>query len=462
MKAAASTLSYPAWIRTHKVSLGVALLCGLALRLWICLHFAHYGGDSPGYEKLAENMTAHHAYSIGQAPDLPPTDARMPGYPIFLALVYAIFGKEQQTAVRIIQGFLDATTILLTGWIAWQLSPQATRLVIFAAALQPFTAEYTASILTETCAIFFSTAALAFMLDAYRRNKERNWALSGLAAGAAILCRPDCVLLLAGAGILILALVVRRIRSGRPALYFSAGLLLLWAPWIVRNLISLREFQPLANFYAAEPGEFSPRGFLRWTQTWLADDRFLDTLLWRVDERPIDFAALPGSAFDSNQERNRVRQLITRYNETLDMSPELDRQFSSIAAARIARHPVKFFLGLPLKRALILWFTPHYGIFPLTEELLPLSNLIDDPRESIWIDVLFLFKALVAVFAVLALLFSDRWVSLWGAGSILIRTAAMAMLPNTEYRYVLEIFPLLLALAGAGVWMVFRKGTQEV
>jgi len=64
--------------------------------------------DSTLYADLAKNWLLHGVYGITVQDHLiAPSFVRLPGYPAFLALVFAIFGLDQYRAVFIIQTLID-------------------------------------------------------------------------------------------------------------------------------------------------------------------------------------------------------------------------------------------------------------------------------------------------------------------------------------------------------------------
>ena len=96
-----------------------------------------------------------------------PTLIRLPGYPAFLALIYALTGRTGEQArifVMLAQAAVDLATCLAIGALAALLvtlcDPRAKPKRAFTAGLWlavlcPFTANYVAVPLTETWAIFF-------------------------------------------------------------------------------------------------------------------------------------------------------------------------------------------------------------------------------------------------------------------------------------------------------------------
>ena len=139
-----------------------------------------------------------------------PSLIRLPGYPLFLAGVYAAFGHGNDKAVRVLQALIDTATCVLIALVAfaWTIDDERRHraaLVAFAlAAVCPFTAIYVATILTEVWASFLAVAlvlAATFGFKATSRKRVLTWwGISGLIAGLAVLFRPDSGLFAAAVG----------------------------------------------------------------------------------------------------------------------------------------------------------------------------------------------------------------------------------------------------------------------
>jgi hypothetical protein len=71
----------------------VALAAGLCLRLFFVLKFPANSGDTVLYEQIATNWLKHHVFAMTVGGAVTPVDLRMPGYPAFLALIYALTGR---------------------------------------------------------------------------------------------------------------------------------------------------------------------------------------------------------------------------------------------------------------------------------------------------------------------------------------------------------------------------------
>ncbi len=141
--------------------------------------------------------------------------------------------------------------------------------------------------------------------------------------------------------------------------------------------------------------------------------------------------------------------------QAVEMTPEIDAGFAQIAAERKAHHPIRYFLWLPIKRGLSMWFDTHSQYYPFEGELLPLGDLDYDGHQQYWLP---LFAGLTFIYTLLGI--TGGWF-LWNSGAfvarrwlllavlmVFLRVGFFATLENPEPRYVVEVFPFLSALGG--------------
>ena len=153
-----------------------AVLAAFALRLYFIWQFPfNDAGDTPIYEELARNWMRHGIYGLEIAGQFLPTDMRTPGYPAFLAAIYTLAGQST-LAVRVAQAGVDVLTCVIIAAIAALLAPQKSRqrvalAALWLAALCPFTANYTAVVLSETLATFLTALALLVLIEALNQAK---------------------------------------------------------------------------------------------------------------------------------------------------------------------------------------------------------------------------------------------------------------------------------------------------
>lgn len=464
-----------------------ALLAGLAMRVTFALTAAPVTGDGPMYQELARNWRDHRIYGLDLGGNITPVDIRMPGYPAFLAAVSLIFGRGEWPPT-LAQAVVDIVTCLLAAALAALLVPSEWKkrvglAALCLASLCPFVAIYTGVTLTEVVATFWTAAALVALAGACAGRETLEvragkwhfrfnaWFVGGIAVGLGTLVRPETPLLLIALALLLIwrwrqpADWPQLLRAGALS---ALGLALPLIPWCARNAITLHEFQPLAPRYAQLPGEFVPHGFNAWTNTWLV--RYRDVLLtsWKPGDEKLNLSELPDYAFDSDDERARVQDLYDQYDENCcDLSPEWDAKFAGLARERTARHPLRTYLSIPVKRVFTLWFRARIELTDYSARFWPpLAAYRADPAD--WLVTLF-FGALGILYVVLAKLgvlrVMARRVSIpspqcWAIGFLcvfcLVRTAYFTQVETPEPRYMLECFPAVFAL-GALAWIPVRR-----
>lgn len=142
------------------------------------------GGDEPTYNLLASETFSGFGRILDERARVPSE----PFYPIFLAGVYSVFGLENFDAVRVVQIFLFAFTVLLIYFLAHNFfgEKKAFFVGLLMAAFFPL-AGGTGYLLRE---LFFSFLLVLTVYLLYRAQKDLKlkwFILSGLVLGAAVL-----------------------------------------------------------------------------------------------------------------------------------------------------------------------------------------------------------------------------------------------------------------------------------
>ncbi|MDW7992103.1 MAG: glycosyltransferase family 39 protein [Anaerolineae bacterium] len=297
-------------------TLAAALILGLALIVRLTYITAIVGLNSPptydgiGYDLLAVHLLKTGAYGVER-----PTAFRPPGYPLFLAGIYALFGHSYP-AVRLIQALLDSITCLLVFLIGRELfNRRVGLLAALELSLYPLQVYMVGEFYSET--VSFLLQGIALWLAA-RMVRQREWAyplLIGLFAAATALTRPTATLwvpLMAGWAVLFPRRWKERWRN---LALVALGLLLLFGPWTWRNYRVFRAFIPVASLGGVgvwagnNPlsqgggmlpdertwGEGAPEwGWMGWANLSEVESsqRFLERGLQWIQENPLDFALL--------------------------------------------------------------------------------------------------------------------------------------------------------------------------
>lgn len=437
----------------------LATLAALALRLFFLLKFPHVTADSMFYADLAKNWLLRGTYARTYDPNqITPTFARLPGYPAFLAFVFAIFGLDNYKAVMAIQILVDLGTCFVLADLARRcLCDRAAKAAFLLTGLCPFLAQYTTAALTETLEIFFTALAMNFAVMGLDRLDSRDlqpWLKCGASVAACILLRPDGGLLLLAIGAYLGILLLRAWRYGQSRTpIVKAGLavavcaLAPLAVWGARNLHTLHRMQFLAPRYANETDEFVPMGFNRWVNTWIADYTSTEEVLWNVPGDAVDPTNLPARAFDSPEQRQETFQLFEDYNQALNISPQLDARFAALAQARIHTHPLRYYVILPVLKIADMWLRPRTELLPPDTRWYEFS----DDRKWIVLSVgLGILNLLYLVAAVAGLIRSRpiAWAGL-GISYIVLRSLFLGTMANPEARYTLECYPAVIWFASA-------------
>ena len=537
------------------LSVLLALASGLALRLWMLKQFFNLDGDPLIYGDLAKNLLLHGSYALtGSGGALDPSLIRLPGYPLFLALCFRLFGMENYVSAAWMQIGLELAGCLLLADFARRIAPVrlksgvpgdgslslgwksgvpgdgslslgwstgAAHCTLWLAALCPFTAVYAAEPLTEGLTLF----AIALALWSAARFRVRpGWAAAlafTFAVTFAALLRPDGALVavaLAPALLIGLGRKEGELPSGAKAHVIVAGstarlkscpdtscsqdevfpqpgkscpdtcqskftackaphltrmavvcvllALMPFAAWSWRNWRVFHVFQPLAPRQAINPGEISYPGWERWGKTWCLDFVSTSEIFWNIPGNTLEMDKLPSRAFDSPAQQAETARLAADYNLNKELTPEIDARFGRLADERIAAHPLRSTLWLPLGRMADMWLRPRVENLPIE---LDWWNYGEHKDETCLSWAYAGLNALYLLLGVAGLCLRPRFSTprsttcpwgprFWRAmlAYMLLRSALLTTIAAPEARYTLECFPMLFALGGVALYRFTR------
>jgi 4-amino-4-deoxy-L-arabinose transferase-like glycosyltransferase len=303
---------------------GLLLALALIVRLGYVAATPGYqaNNDAHNYDVHARSIAAGHGFArIGSGPS-GQTAFRPPGYPYFLAGVYALSGVERAKpetryrAGRVANALVGTAIVALIGVLSIQLFGR--RVALAAMALG---AVYLPLILvggTLMSEPLFTALLLGALVAAihHRRSAHRyRWAVvAGVLGGLAILTRANAAILLAPLAIAVWGARPRwSWRAVAPPAALVAVALATVSPWTIRNAVVFHSFVPVSTqLGTALAGTYNDAA--------RTDDR--DPASWRTLRRVPDYQYLVRPA--------RWRQIP---------EPTLDRKLRAAALSYIGHHP---------------------------------------------------------------------------------------------------------------------------
>ncbi|MEO6922856.1 MAG: glycosyltransferase family 39 protein, partial [Bryocella sp.] len=398
----------------------VALLtAGLLLRWYFVWHRPGTFGDAQLYGELARNLLQHHVYGLVDAGQLHPTLIRLPGYPVFLAACFAVFGVGNFLAALWVQVAVD-----LVGW--WWLSRLVRRMfgeragwaALALGTLCPFVANYTAVALTETLVLFTTVVALVGLERWMASGGGWNrwlW-VTGAALVYSVMLRPDQGLL--GVAVVgAMAWTAWRQRRVGPVLTLCMVMVLPFLLWGGRNARELHRFEPLAPRWANDPGESVPYGFNKWYRTWAIDFKASDDFYWNWDGDGVRMRDLPARAIDNEAQRQETQRIFALYAKGGNNStPAVEEAFLKLANERVKANPLRYYVYVPTLKVVNMFLRPRTELLRLPMDW---WNFRAHPKGS-WIALGWALWS--AAYLALAWVGARRW---WRDGGKGVRWGAM-------------------------------------
>jgi dolichyl-phosphate beta-glucosyltransferase len=283
-------------MNAQAVSKRVIIIVGaIAVALHIAVLFclvpalsAHLAPDynqdryTDGYDLLATNLVEGHGYRF--YPDTAPTMMREPGYPFFLAGIRLAFGNSFLVVklFNVLLTFATAGLILQMQRQAMSMSgvPQQVSLSFFAPALlflfypSVLVAESRGGI--EIIFTFLACLFLVSVLKSLNTYRWRDFIVSGMALGIAVLFRSTPILFPAVLFVYVVLFGRRRLPiisiAGRFTVMVVAMVMML-SPWIIRNFLLARAFVPTASVLgvSAQAGQYIDAHLFEDRPWWLLD-----------------------------------------------------------------------------------------------------------------------------------------------------------------------------------------------
>ncbi|HVH43903.1 MAG TPA: hypothetical protein VM925_16230 [Labilithrix sp.] len=448
------------------VTFVLAVLFRVALFLSGAVAVMFETGDSFEYRLLAESLLKDHVFGWDGVPKM----NRTPGYPAFLAVVFATVGRSQ-LAVTGAQIVLDALTCAMIFDLAARLRLRRAGAVVASAFAVTcvFTAALSFQVMTETL-YTFGIVASVWLLPAGPITRllhpENRWrvAASGFTMSCAALVRPLEAFAVAVFGVLVAVTLARRVGVKRvvrrqplmlaalgTAAVLVAGACAMLVPWMARNRIVFHwEYEKPNHEHVTLLGYKTDVPVYR---HWYSREF---TFYRRSYEEPMvmetPYEAPSIARYVYPEERREVadafRELSKeiRASETEPIKAETLQAFQRIGERRYASAP-RLVVTAPLSRAAKLWVAPraslllkdqHGGTLSLrTTVLLTLYDLVYviPGMVGLWLGFRRARTIRAAIFA-----------------TIIAHTAMHTFWHSSPHsRYMVPMFPLLCLGIGAVV-----------
>jgi hypothetical protein len=461
--------------RVGLAALVAILLLGIGLRVDYAWDGREPVYDAAAYAAIASNLEQGNGFTVGAAATQPSSNYS-PGLPLLVAGAYEVTGGIHERLARVLLALVGSLSMLFAYLLAYRLrrsmhstgsgTPNASSGVVAgliaaaAVAIYPALLEYQGMLMSEPlAAALLSGSVLAIFWASdpspgWREGREAEngpslarpqaslplrhpgarWLVPGLLLGATAMVRPEY---LGVAFLLALVVFARRARgdwrrSLAQAAILLAGVVLVVAPWTIRNAIALDRVVPIST----------GGGQVLFAGTYLPSDGDPEKVGAEVVSRH------PGLFAPADAERLRLEQILARLAAARYPGLETDQALSRMGRERlgdeISERPLEYAGFVATKVGRIWSHGPR-----------------DVMRKPAWAA---LHWALVGfgLLGLCLLAWRRRWEALVLATIFLAITALSALLVASPRR-VLVMAPLVAALAGVGAtwaWSAAREGRR--
>lgn len=351
--------SLPAW------SYAALALAVILPRLLFALLAPATGGDADVYLRVAQNIFANQCVSLSD-----PTAAacvphwggnHYPGLPAFIALSYLLLGQSLLSPL-LLQVVVTAAAILRLATAAARYSGSASMGIVVGAvaALSPLQVAWSRFVLTEALVLALATWLLAELLLSLHQRRLRVLTIA-IPLTAMAFVRHDGVLFAVAVPIVAFAVhppATALLRTAAVGAVAAAPLLL----WAMRGVALGLSFVPPTLQLA--DGSPAPAGYAEWRRTWEITSYQAARSQYPVNTLRYDTIGIDSVAYargdDPDADKARVRELLAGLADATGrpFPAAIDLAFRELAAERRASDPLRYWVVLPLRRTLHMWFDP--------------------------------------------------------------------------------------------------------
>ena len=351
-----------------------------------------------------------------------------PGYPVFMALIWALSGHSD-FAIRIFQALIYTASIiyLVENINRYTSSLKLSVIVGFVLVISPLHVGWSRFILSEALAIAGTLWIFAEIIRSLHIQKLRTISLA-LALIFTSFIRLDAILILFP--IVTTAFIIHAPRDAfKKIIYGGIIFALPWTGWLTRNyLVGLENlFEPMAAELVNEtPGVFN------WTKSWSTHQYSTIAVHYPIYSYDYDEIVVDNEAYASENERKAVKTLLDELVQykSMPFPSHIDDQFAELANQRKTSNPARYFLVIPIKRVINFWLNlnagyglPGFGESLSNKDRLELVN--GDLKQK-------LLKITEYPFVILSRVFAQSWKLALYAGFI---AACWISVKNKHFEY---------------------------
>jgi len=428
--------------RLGLAALVAVLLLGLGLRVAEAWDGRPPVYDAAAYAAIAANLETGEGFTVGPGATQPSSNYS-PGLPLFVAGLYELTGGEHERLARVVLAAIGSLSVLFAYLLGRRLDPRLLKRGRYSAqnsasvwaalagallvAIYPALLEYQGMLMSEPLAATLLSGGVLGVLWAWDGGSVR-WLLPGALVGALAMVRPEYL----GVAFLVALVVFAREARGdwRRSLLragiFLGALVLVIAPWAIRNAVALDRFVPIST----------GGGQVLFAGTYLPSDGDPEKVGAEV------VAENPDLFQPEDAQRLRLEQILARLAADRYPGLETDQALSKLGEEQlwdgITEEPAEY-AGFVATKVWRIWSQGPRDVM----------------QEQVWKA---LHWALVA-FALLGLGVL-AWLRRWEAlllGTIFLAITAISALLVASPRRVLILIPLLAALSPVGFAWAGRR-----
>jgi Dolichyl-phosphate-mannose-protein mannosyltransferase len=229
------------------IALVAVLLLGVGLRVDSAWEGRAPVYDAAAYARIAANLEHGEGFTLGPGATQPASNYS-PGLPLLTAGLYAASGGVHERFARLVLALLGSLSVLFCFLIGRRLAGFWAGLVGAAAvAVYPALLEYQGMLMSEPLAASLLSGVVLAMLWAGAGRKR--WLVPGVLLGALALTRPEYLAISLPIAVVVFARGGRE--NWRPCFVQAAvmllGLIVVVAPWTIRNEVALGRFVPIST-----------------------------------------------------------------------------------------------------------------------------------------------------------------------------------------------------------------------